>query len=272
MKVSAFNGVSFSPMVMAALFSVIALVGISLWQVTGVWRGNNEEMVAKNGTPVITIGKTGSPDAEFDWQRDIDGLSPDDPDGLSNIGQNVLGILVGSYITLKDTGEYTPAQGAEIAHSIAEDLRANISFRLYGATDIKTDTDISLSRLLEYRNDMRMAFEPLLENSEYELELLGGYLETKDPAYLAELQNAVRNYRLATENVTKVLVPENAAIYHIGVLNALSEFEATLTQITKYVEDPFASAALLRTFNTAEEKMFTSFDALAGYFREYSRS
>lgn len=259
-------------MTATAVLAIVVLAAVSAWQATGLWRENNGEITAKNKATVITIGRTGSPDSQFDWQRSIDGLSADDPDGLSNIGQNVLGTLVGSYVAMKDAGTYTPSEGAKIAEAIAADLHADISFRMYGAKDITTDPKVSVLRMLAYRSDMRIALEPLLKSSTYELEVFGGYLQTKDVKYLTEFEGIIRNYKAATENVSRVIVPEDAAKYHVGVLNALSEFGATLEQMATYVNDPFASAALLRTFNSAEENMLTSFDALAGYFREHSRS
>lgn len=256
----------------AAAISIVALVTVSVWQVAGLWKSNGEELTAKNEVLPVTMGKTAMPDGRIDWQRNLDGLSTEDPDGLSNIGENVLGTLIGSYVAMKDAGTYTPSEGAKIAEAIAADLHADISFRMYGESDISIDPEISLARMLSYRNDMRIALEPLLQNSAYELEVFGGYLETKDEKYLAEFEAIIRNYSAATEKAARVVVPKDAAKYHIGVLNALSEFGATLQQMATYVNDPFASAALLRTFNSAEAHMLTSFDALAGYFREHSQS
>ncbi len=268
MKVSALKGVSFSRMAITATLSIAAVIGVSAWQLTAPLRSGGEELATGSNDSTITMGRTGDPDRQFDWQKSLEGISSDDPDGLSNIGENVVETLVGSYVALKDAGVYTPEQGAQIAGVIATDLKADISFRLYDTDDIKTDTSTSFTRSLAYRSDMRIALEPLLENPTYELEILGGYMETKDPKYLAELENMVRNYNVAIENAAQVVVPKDAITYHISVLNALSEFGATLAQMVKHIDDPFASAALLRTFNGAEAKMFTSFDELADYFRK----
>jgi hypothetical protein len=183
-----------------------------------------------------------------------------------------LGTLVGSYVALKESGTYTPSLGAEVAGTIAENLRADISYRMYTANDIKNDADASLARMLSYRSDLREALAPLLKNTVYELEVFAYYLETKDGRYLDELNDIAQNYRTATESAVKVVVPTSAVAYHIGILNALSEFEAVLQKLATNADDPFASAALMRTLGDAETHMLLSFEALAGYFRKHSQS
>jgi len=267
----------FSPMVITAGFAVAVLIGTLAWQATRSWREPTEEI------RVAITEQTKKLDSNNDirWQRALEvGLAGDgnegdvlnDPDGLSNIADNVLGTLVGSYVAMKDAGTYTPAQGNRVAETVSSDLRANISYRIYGTSDIKTDPDASLSRMLAYRSDLRIALEPLLENRSYELDIFASYIDTGDEAHLAELRHMAERYRTATENVLKVVVPENALTHQLDILNALSEFEMVLEKMATYANDPFAAAALLRTFSGAEVNMLTSFDALAGYFREHVRS
>ena len=269
---------SFPPITLAAGFAILALIGATVWQLTTSWRGT-EVSSARDNTEVSTTDSNALSESYFNWQRAPESspasdTSTDvsDPDGLSYIEDNVLGTLVSSYVTLKDSGTYTPTAGEQVAGIIAAELRANISYRTYSSADIETVSDTSLSRTLLYRNDLRIALEPLLQNTEYELEVFAYYLDTNNAIYLNELSRMSENYRATTENVLGVVVPGDAVTYHVGILNALSEFEATLAQMTKHADDPYAAAALLRTFNTAEINMLTSFNALAGYFRDHSRS
>jgi len=265
-------------MTTAAGFAILALIGATAWQLTASWR-DAEVSSAGDNTKVSNTGSTALSDSYFNWQRAPESsltsgtsANTSDPDGISYIEDNVLGTLVSSYVTMKDSGTYTSSSGEQVAEIIAADLRANISYRTYSQADIETVSDTSLSRTLLYRNDLRIALEPLLENTDYELEVFAYYLDTNDATYLDKLSRMSENYRTATENSLGVVVPSDAVAYHVDILNALSEFEATLAQMTKHADDPYAAAALLRTFNTAEIHMLTSFNALAGYFRDYSRS
>ena len=269
----------FSPMKAVAVLSIVALVAAIMWQSASVWR-----ITAEPTDTRVSIGHTGDTNY-LDWQKALQNLeeasttegaatnvSLDDPDGLSNISGNVLGTLIGSYVTMKDAGTYTPSRGEGVAEAIATDLRANISYHTYSAKDLKTDPGTSTAKILSYRNDLRIALEPLLQNSSYELETFAYYLDTKDSKYLATLQSAAKNYRLARESAANVIVPKDGVVYHVSILNALSEFEAVIGQMATYADDPFASAALLRTFGNSESNMLMSFDALAGYFKAHTKT
>ena len=268
-------------MTIAAAFSVVALVGVILWQSTSSWR---ESKVAETSNEVeISTLETADSGNRLDWQRAFNDVpvadeakntpvDVEDSDGLSNIGENVLGTLVGSYITLKDSGIYSQEVGNSVAEVIAEDLRANVTYRIYSASDVTTDPDPSVTRMLSYRSDMRVALEPLLKNRDYELEVFARYVDTNDASHLEELERMAQNYQIAIENTAKIVVPKQAVAYHLAALNALSEFEIVLMRMTQHADDPYAAAALLRAFGNAETNMFLSFDALAGYFRAHSRS
>jgi len=126
--------------------------------------------------------------------------------------------------------------------------------------------------MLVYRSDLRIALEPLLENQSYELDIFASYIDTGDKTHLVELQRAAEGYHTAIEKVLQVVAPKNALTYQLDILNALSEFEMVLEKMAMYADDPYAAAALLRTFSGAETNILTSFDALAGYFRSYTRT
>jgi len=275
----------FSPMVITAGFAVVMLVGTLAWQTTRPWRKSTGEI------RVAVTEQTKNSNNDIRWQRALEegsvsggvgGNVLNDPDGLSNIADNVLGTLVGSYVAMKEDGTYTPAQGNRVAETVSSELRANISYRTYGANDVKTDPDlpagvsaqagVSLARMLVYRSDLRIALEPLLENQSYELDIFASYIDTGDKTHLVELQRAAEGYHTAIEKVLQVVAPKNALTYQLDILNALSEFEMVLEKMAMYADDPYAAAALLRTFSGAETNILTSFDALAGYFRSYTRT
>ena len=122
--------------------------------------------------------------------------------------------------------------------------------------------------MLAYRNDLRIALEPLLKNTDYELGLFANYIETRDTHYTDLLRTTAENYRAAIANAAHVVVPKDALAEHVGILNALSEFSSVVERMIEYADDPFASAALLRTYNETESRLFSSFDASISRARE----
>ena len=266
------------PIQAAAALSVTVLVGIVIWQV-GQALTNGNTVSAVNRTASETSERAGTPYGSVNWQAPLEaalltgqapssGNTEEGEDGIGNIAENVLGALVGSYSALAETGSYTPEEGEKIAGGIAESLRANVSYASYSEADVQIDEDTSYKRMLAYRSDLREALEPLLKNPGYELRIFANYIETRDTKHIAQLKEASQNYGDAVEHAAKVVVPKDAVSYHVGILNALSEFGATIKAMTEHADDAFASAALLRTYNSAELKLFTSFNALASYEKQ----
>ncbi len=267
-------------MAIAAALSVVALVSVGAWQIWG--RVHESGAVrAENQTLTPPSEQAETPFSRIDWQSALatgDGAVPasldsgtvGDADGLSNISTNVLGTLVDSYASLQQAGTYTPDEGERIATDIAASLSAHVSYTKYAADDITTASDTSYDRMLAYRGDMQIALGPLLKNTEYELSIFARYIETGNMKDLTRLKNAAQNYRDAIANAAKVPVPTDAVSYHVGILNALSEFAATLEGLARSADDPFAGAALLRSYNTAEQNVLVSFNALAQYSKNKS--
>lgn len=266
--------------VVAAL-SVVALVVIAFAQgYSKISQGGRILSAVNAPTGAFTVART--PYGSINWQAPLEtpsltgqalastdgsSVTEEDKDGISNIGENVMGALVGSYATLAENGSYTPEEGEKIAEDIAASLKASVSYPVFSERELKIDTDTSYERMLAYRNDLRIALEPLLKNPGYELGLFATYIETRDAKYLEQLHATAANYRLAVENAANVIVPADAVISHVEILNALSEFGAIVGRLSRHADDAFASAALLRTYNDSEANLVTSFDSLASYYK-----
>jgi hypothetical protein len=257
-------------MTAAAALSILALVGVSGWKVMSLTRA---DAVA---TPIaMEDTEQASESIGADWQQELTllGLSDEyDPnatstdDAIDMIGPIVMAQLIGSYAGLQEDGTYSSAAASSIANDIAGNVRATISYKTYSLADLATDSDTSHARMLEYRSDLRDALDPLLKNAEAEFAVYARYVETSDPTYLDELAATASNYRAAAEATASVTVPRDAVNYHLAILHAMQQFASVLDSLATHADDPLASVALLRSYNTAEEGMFTSFNNLSAYY------
>ncbi len=256
-------------MKIAAGFAVATLIVVAFVQgYKTISQGGRILSAINKRVDASTVART--PHGGINWQAPASTEASEtmnDPDGLGNIADNVVGALLDSYTTLAENGSYTPEEGGKIAEDIAASLKASISYPIYEAIDLKTDADTSYQRMLTYRSDLRTALEPLLKNPGYELEIFATYIETRDASYLEQLKETAANYRLAIENAANVVVPEDAISEHVGIINALSEFGAIIERLARHANDAFASAALLRTYNNSEVNLVNSFNKLAEYYR-----
>ncbi len=246
----------FSAIGVTAALSVLIFLGVTGWQTYQAFVANEKSYVA------IDVKK-----------GDASSASPDLPGATSNVGSSAIGAavleeLVARYVTLQKKGIYTPEMGQREAEEMASTLLPDVPFTHYSASDIATDPITTKERALIYRRDLQESLKPLLENKQAEFEIFAYYIDTKDTKYLMQLKAAAQNYRAAARATVRVVVPKDAVAEHIAILNAMEEFAATLDAQVANVSDPLASLALLRTYNQAEAKMLTSFNALTTYYKE----
>ncbi|MDP3965811.1 MAG: hypothetical protein Q8Q13_03370 [bacterium] len=258
-------GMKFSPIVITAAFSVILLVGATVWQATKSIETVNPGAVAAPGTVYSVESRWGyGADTETGAETAVQATSAG-PNDFSHTENDVFGQLLGTYVALKNAGTYTEEKGAQIADSIAEATVAPVSFTPVAQGDIKTDSDVSYARVLVYRDDVEAALAPMLLNSESELGIFNDYVQTRDTHNLVILGEAAGRYRKTVLLLSAVTVPQDALEYHLGVTNALLQFATTLDAMIQNAGDPMATLALLRTYNSAEQDVYASFNALSSY-------
>jgi hypothetical protein len=261
-----------TPMAVAAALSVVMLASVALWQATSSYR-EKSEATAYSASP---LASTTGEKKGLDWQQEMILLGLDaeyDPsatssgDSLALIGPAVMAQLIGEYSGLQEQGIYTPEAGAAAAAQIAGRMWAALSYKTYTRAEIPTDTDTSYARAMQYRTDLQKSLVPLMDNDDYELDFLARYSATGDAKYLDDMRAVAADYREAARLTSQIVVPQDAVDMHIAILGAMEYFAAVLEQLAAHVDDPFAAAALIRTYNDAEYAMLSSFGQLGPYYR-----
>jgi hypothetical protein len=261
-RVNRADGRGFSPIFITAALSVLILLAVAGWEM-------NQSLQAKNAPPVpAPVSAQDVPAALADTADAASTSSAaTSSDPISDIGTTVLNQLEGAYTQMQEAGVYSTTTAQEAGESLAPYVTASVSYPTFSSGDIKTDPDTSYARMLTYRNDLRTSLAPLLKNTEPEYEIFAYYTDTKDASYLTKLKDVAQNYRDAANLTANVSVPADAVPYHIAILDAMEEFAATLDAMAAHASDPFASVALLRSYDQAESDMLTSFNALTTYYK-----
>jgi hypothetical protein len=264
------NQGGFSPLLLTAAISVVALLAIVGWDIARTVREKSAatDFVAQVSSDASASEPQNAAAAQrfFAAEASSSGAASS-TDLISDIGPAVMDSLENSYAQMQAQGTYTTAAGEAAAQDLAPLVDAQVSYQTYSAADIKTDPDTSYDRMLTYRERLRIALAPLLKNTEPEYEIFAYYVQTKDPTYLAKLSAVAQNYRDAASSSAQVVVPQDAVSYQVAILNAMEEFAATLDAMAAHADDPFASVALLRTYDQAQNDMLTSFNNLATYYK-----
>lgn len=191
---------------------------------------------------------------------------------LRGAGDSITTQLLGQYVALKQAGTYTPEAGARIGKSVSESMRYAPLFERYTKDSLTILEDASYEKTLEYRGNLREALAPLLQNTDAEFDIFARYIATGDETYLRSLGPIGERYKTAATLAGHVPTPKDAADTHVRMLNSLLQFASVLESITKWGSDPFASAVLLQTYNTAEREVFYAFDALATYYVQKTKN
>lgn len=254
----------FSHLVISAVISALAVIGVAGWHVYGLVTGNTVEAHTAVPSTLASADDTDSLDPHIE----IDQATSSSPEEISRLGTNAIGGIAAFYTVLSNNDMYTPEIGRQVATNIASSIRPRVAYSMYSTSSIPTDPDTSRARMLVYREALQKSFTPLLKNKTYELEIFGRYTETRDPAYLAQLKAVAQNYREAANLTSRVTVPADALEKQVGILNAMQKFAATLDLMAENAEDPITSTALLISYNEAENAMFTSFGALNTYYAQ----
>ena len=186
--------------------------------------------------------------------------------GLSPLGDAVLNRIVNAFSSPSGQNA-TSSDATSTAEQIARALMPVINARAYVAHDLKTTSDTSLARILTYRSDLRDSLAPLLSIPEPEYVTFSRYIQSHNASNLVALEHDADLYRSAASSTLHVIVPQDAVSYHIGILNAMEGFAAKLDALASHAKDPFASAALLKSYNEGEQEILISFNSLAQYYR-----
>lgn len=176
------------------------------------------------------------------------------------LGDAILSQFAARYQALSASGVASDTAATEAA-----DIAPTISTTTYAESDIPTESDTSLAAVIRYRNDLRQALAPLLAHTTPELDIYAQWINTGDQQYLDELDAIADSYDASIAQAKNVKTPIDAVHYQAGILNAMAQFSAALRALANNARDPIASLTLLRTYNMAENQMFTAFNSLGVY-------
>ena len=187
-------------------------------------------------------------------------------DTLPSVAPTAWTLLFAKYDALQKNGTLNDSSIQKLGQDVAAAVKPDLYYEKVDETMIRTDQDTSYQHMITYRNTLRNALKPLVDNTTPEIDLIGGYEQTGDSSYLDKMRASAANYRLAASNTLAVVAPSDAVVYHVAVINSLREFGASLDAFADYATNTVTAAAILMSYNQAEQDVVTSFSALAQYF------
>lgn len=257
-----------TPLSLAAVLAIVGVIGVGAWQVRSALITRTNDLTASAAAPA---GAQGQGNADENLAVLLgESATSSTPEEIASIGTDILGSLTAQYAVLAQTDAYTPELGEQLAADAAANARVSVPYTPYAPDSIRTDLDVSLARVRAYRTALQTSLSPLKDINSYELDLFRAYTQTGDARKLSALHDAAARYRDAASRSAQLTIPADATAFHLGILNAMQKFAATLDMMADHADDPVTSVVLLRSFTEAEADMRSAFDALNAYFAHKS--
>lgn len=217
-----------------------------------------------------------------DWQEELYGSDPHDPASIpatttpieatttasSTVTASLADRLLSTYLSQTNGGSQPVDNTYQFGTSIASQYQPDIQYAVYLGEEAQTDASTPANRAA-YEQELEAALLPVQRLPEAEITTYGRMV-AGDPSAAGELQQTIDTYDSAIADAKKVVVPKDALVVHVGAINALGYYAATLQAMHDTTDDPVGSLVLLQAYNEAERNMVTSFDALRTYFRTHA--
>ena len=243
------------PVKLTALVAVLLLGAVGVYTIWNHYRTDDKVLSA-------TIPAANAAATSTDEMALLDVAT----DTLPSVTPTALTLLFSNYDSMQKSGAVSSSSIQDLGAKVAAAVKPDMYYDKIDESSVRTDSDTSYQRMITYRNTLRTALKPLMNNTDAEISLIGGYEETGDDTYLTKLHAAADNYRLAASNTLMVAAPSDAVLYHVDAINSMREIAATLDAFADYATNTITAGAVLMSYNQAEQDVTTSFSTLAQYF------
>jgi len=247
----------------AAWGAVAIMIGSTAWQMYGT-----SPRVAAYAQPGRGDGPAQAADEDLGFFEAISNSSATSStkEEVAHLGPNIASQIIMNYAVMQGDGTYTPESAARMGQQMAAAAQIRVEHPIYEASALATTPDISSVRVERYKQDIGEAFKPLAAHTRPEFEPLALYVETKDTAHLDELRMIAGAYRTAATQAAGLVVPADVASIHAATLNAMQAYAAVIEALADNADNPITTAALLVSFNNAENELRAALGAYGPYY------
>jgi hypothetical protein len=136
----------------------------------------------------------------------------------------------------------------------------------YSTADLKTNSKTDIPSLEAYGNKMG---DILLQNggTSNDFALINDGITTKDTAKLNQLVVIGKGYQRAASELTKLVVPEDAALNHLKLANGYAAMGSSLIAIASIEKDPLSTIIAVSKYPQNLQTVFNALQTAKLYFQ-----
>ena len=173
--------------------------------------------------------------------------------------------LFAGYVALKEQGNLdTRAEQIFLGSLAAEELSAPDA-QVYTEGDLPGNRGSSEAEVKRYWEDMKPALLHMLNVPENELIVFARALENADATEMVSISKSIEVYDETIDKLLTIAPPQDATSLHLEIINALSFTVATLEMMPDSLVDPIQALNVVRSYNTAEDRLERVFDRMNTY-------
>lgn len=173
--------------------------------------------------------------------------------------------VLGPYFSESSQGTYNEDVANTIIARAAEDA-TTLVYTPLTTTAVITSVATSTERVLQYKNELYEALQPVFALEEYELTIYARATEQNSATDFEKLTQYARVYRSTADALRAISAPGDAATIHVAILNSMYHFAVMLDALAAGFDDPARSISGIANFNAVESEFTRSFANLRTYF------
>lgn len=166
--------------------------------------------------------------------------------------------LISNYFALKQSGQDSPENKAELTTQIAE--QAKILSEIpneYSITDVRTFPDFEKEKVKEYGNN----FATIVVNYYAAFSKIKG---SSDKEYIGNVATVFSSF---AHELSKMPIPRGNLDTHLEFINNIAKINVALTTLNQSEKDPLMALFILSEYESISNNQPQLFSAIANYFK-----
>jgi len=191
----------------------------------------------------------------------------------SNLTDTLLREAAYRYDFLDQTSGIDEQAAQQLVEGLASDFRQSGQAHQYAMDDLTTVGEINNVSVNAYIAGILLMFSKHSDIDETEpLSLLDTWFETQDESIIDTLSSLQEMYVELSEDMATVPVPDDLALFHLELVNNLSNTAASFNNIQNVSYDPIKSMLATAEYTGYRNRRTQLILALTDYYNDYSLS
>lgn len=168
----------------------------------------------------------------------------------------------------KKNGNLTEAEQSALVKSLIEQEAKKVLVKTYAVSDLSVSSIDTEEIKKNYGNKLGEIFLQSRKDKigSGDIAIIQAYNINKDPGPLATLRIKKNKLDSLVRSLLQISVPPSAVVYHLRLINALSQYKTTVDSLSQIDTDPIKASLAFREYGTLNATLLSSLKSIQLYF------